>query len=270
MKKWKFEGLGWGQSALDTLRPKRQNVRRWRKLGLASEVNQVLCDDGELGKVNECQQLVYLAIRANLALSSEKMMSEPLRISPHYTVSHWQALDFSREEDWQKGVNILEDRMRGRFLEPICRMERYTYAGFAVLALDCLLIETLQQFREGVAETPPGESPTFFVRFLTETSFGGYFSKETARMFYEQIRCGILHQAEVKGTSRILITEDVPLVKYTDDSQGLVINRKRFHAQLQQEFEAYVARVRDPSNQELREKFKEKMNYICRASAQTG
>ena len=189
-----------------------------------------------------------------------------MRISPRYTVDDWQKLSFSTEEEWQKAIDILEDRIRGRFLEPISQIEGYTYAGFAILALDCLLIETLQQFREGVHETPQGQSKAFFVRFLTETSFGTHFSEEMAKVFYDQIRCGILHQAEVKGSSRILIREDIPLVKYTDDRKGLVINRKLFHQQLVREFEAYIAELREPSNQKLRVRFKKKMDHICRIS----
>ena len=146
------------------------------------------------------------------------MMNESLKISPCYTVKDWKALDFTTEEEWQKAINIFEDRIRGRFLEPISRIQGYTYAGFAVLALDCLLIETLQQFREGIPITPYRQSKTLFLRFLTETSFGSHFSKQTAEMFYDQIRCGILHQAEVKKSSRVLIREEVPLVSTTDDS----------------------------------------------------
>jgi len=193
-----------------------------------------------------------------------------MRISPHYTDDDWRKLSFSTEDEWQTAIDIFEDRFRGRFLEPISRIEGYTCAGFAVLALDCLLIETLQQFREGVPRTPSGQSKTFFVCFLTKTSFRSYFTtKKMAEKFYHQIRCGILHQAEVKENSKVLIRKDTPLIKYTDDRKGLVINRRLFHQQLVQEFEDCVARLREPSNQELRKGFKTKMDYICRVSGET-
>ena len=75
-----------------------------------------------------------------------------MRISPNYTCEDWQKLPFPAEEAWHKAVDIFKDRYRGRFLEPISRIEGYTYAGFAIMALDCLLIETLQQFYEGEDE----------------------------------------------------------------------------------------------------------------------
>ncbi|GAG47133.1 unnamed protein product, partial [marine sediment metagenome] len=34
-------------------------------------------------------------------------------------------------------------------------------------------------------------------------------------MFYDKIRCGILHQAEVKSSSRIRIDSNLPIVKYS-------------------------------------------------------
>jgi hypothetical protein len=195
------------------------------------------------------------------------MVTESMRISPNYSVKDWKALDFSIEGGWQKAIDIFEDRIRRRFLKPISRIEEYTYAGFAVLALDCLLIETLQQFREGVPRTPDKKSCEYFVCFLTGTSFGHYFTKEMAGMFYDQIRCGILHQAETKGSSRVL-KQSVPLVGCTEDRKGLVINRKLFHQQLVREFEAYIALLRDPINQEWRDKLKKKMDYICRISCE--
>ena len=94
------------------------------------------------------------------------------------------------------------------------RIKKVQGAGFAVMALDSLLIETLQQFREGMDETPRGKSGQFFQRLLTETAFGENkgFDKKKAHLFYQSIRNGILHMAEIKGSSRILTRGGVPLV----------------------------------------------------------
>ena len=70
-------------------------------------------------------------------------MTKPMRISPCFTVDDWKALHFLTEKEWQKAINIFEDRIRGRFLRVIELVERYTYSGFAILALDCLLIEVV-------------------------------------------------------------------------------------------------------------------------------
>jgi len=185
-----------------------------------------------------------------------------VRISPQYTVADYKKLTFSAESEWNKAIDIFKDRISGRFLEVVSCIEENTYAGFAVVALDCLLIETLQQFHEGVAKTPRGCSGPFFVRFLTKTSFG--FTEDQAKKFYKDMRCGILHQAEALGSSLVLIKRNPPLVKYTDDGKGLAINWRLLHQQLVREFKDYVDRLRNGTDQQLRDNFKKKMDYICK------
>lgn len=198
-------------------------------------------------------------------MDSDNVETEPVRISPNSTVNDWKALTFSTEKDWQKAIDIFEDRYNARFMKVIRFVEGYEYSGFAVLALDCLLIETLQQFREGVSETPPRKSENYFVRFLTETSFGRFFDRRLATMFYKQIRCGILHQAEIKDSSRVLIRSTVLLVGLAKDRNGLIINRILFHRQLVKEYKNYVSQLRknNPPNSKLRSNFKTKMDRIC-------
>jgi hypothetical protein len=187
-----------------------------------------------------------------------------MRISKSYSVQDWKALSFSDETDWQRAIGIFVDRIETRFLGFIRLIERREHSGFVVMALDCLLIETLEQFYKGVPETPFKKSKDYFMNFLTTSSFGKFFSQASAEVFYRQIRCGILHQAEIKGDSRILITRGKPLVTPSKHG-GLIINRKLFHGQLVKEYEDYVSRLRrnDPPDQDLRSKFREKMNYIC-------
>ncbi|UCD18320.1 MAG: hypothetical protein JSV44_05255 [Candidatus Zixiibacteriota bacterium] len=191
-----------------------------------------------------------------------------MRISPKYSAHDWHRLTFQTEEEWHQGVDIFQERVRERFLNPISRIEDCPYSGFAVLALDCLLIEMLQQFREGVERTPSGMSKLFFVKFLTESSFGEAFDKKKAERFYRQIRCGILHQAEIRGRSRILVDDEVPLVAYTDDQKGLLVNRRVFHRMLMQEFQSYIDELLVPGNEDLRAKFIKKMKHICKTACE--
>ncbi len=193
--------------------------------------------------------------------------TEDMRISPKYTVRDWNALTFSTEEDWQKAIVIFEDRIRGRFLKFIDLIKDHEFSGFAVLTLDCLLIETLQQFREGKDKTPRNNSQNYFVRFLTKTSFGEFFTEDTARKFYDQIRCGILHQAEVKENSLVRIKINGKLIEEIEGDKGIIVYRNLFHEQLVRVFEEYLSRLREHSNKDQRDKFKKKMDYICRVSS---
>jgi hypothetical protein len=185
-----------------------------------------------------------------------------MRISPRFTTEHWKAIDFNTEEGWQKAVTILDDRIRGRFFVPIRLIEDEYGAGFAILALHSLLIETLQQFREGTIDTPRRKGEEYFINFLTGTCLKKYFDDELAKQFYQVIRCGILHQGEVKGNS--VVRCDVPLVQHTKDKKGLKVNRRRLNSKLEAAFDEYLNQLRNPANLELRSRFRNKMNHICR------
>jgi hypothetical protein len=189
-------------------------------------------------------------------------MFEPdMWISPKYKAQHWQDLEFRSEDDWEKAVRIFDDRIKGRFLTFVDKVARYDFSGFVVLAIDCLLIETLMQFQEGVRETPPRKHQEYFVTCLTGKHFG--LSNKQAETFYKHFRNGILHQAEIKGTSKTK-RGDYPLVSDTTDGNGLIINRDLFHGCLLLLYDDYKAKLADPSQIELRKKFRIKMDIICR------
>jgi len=188
-----------------------------------------------------------------------------MRISSKYAVDDWKRLTFNKDDDWRKAVDIFRDRMETRFLNFVRRIEKYQYAGFVVLAIDCLLIETLQQFFYGRGETPSGRNAKFFVNFLTRTSFSKYFDEDKATRFYHCIRCGILHQSEVKGKSKVLIRKTVPMVQLPIEGEGLIVNRRLFHMELLNVYEAYIADILKggSENQTLRANFRKKMDHTC-------
>ena len=186
-----------------------------------------------------------------------------MRISRNYKTDDWSKLDFSTEADWQKAVDILHDRLQTRYLEHISMLLKRKTSGFVVLALDCALIETLQQFRLGESETPWGQGQQHFVDFLTQTSFNEFFDGPKAVLFYTTIRCGLLHQTEAKHNSRVK-RGTLPLVSYTIDHKGVVINVPLFHEKLEKVIGEYVADLRKPESLASRASFREKMNFICR------
>jgi gamma-glutamylcyclotransferase (GGCT)/AIG2-like uncharacterized protein YtfP len=177
------------------------------------------------------------------------------------------------EEDWQKAIDIFEDRLRGRYFNYIDVLIKFElgvndyHAGFLITALDCLVVETLQQFYEGRDSSQVvGKS---FETFLTQSSFKKFFGTDTSRdsladLFYKQIRCGILHQAEVKTDSKIVSSKAKLIEK---KGEGVKVNRRKFHNQLIREFKCYVKQLRKPKtveDQKLRQTFRQKMDYICK------
>jgi hypothetical protein len=192
----------------------------------------------------------------------------PLQISPSYSVEDWNRLDLTypsqNENDWQKSFLIFEDRIRGRFLDIVENIQLQAFSGFVIMAIDCLLIETLEQFYQGVPSSV-GSSQKSFTDFFSRSSvLDKAFSNDQKNLIYDHFRNGIFHQAELKGSSRVLMIGS--LVEPAKVGAGLVINRKKFHEQLVCEFNTYIDKLRanNPVDQYLRSKFKAKMDYICR------
>lgn len=105
-------------------------------------------------------------------------MTSTTRISPRFTVADWSALRPSLNEPfqlatWRSAIDIATDRIHNRFLRPVQILRddpanRESGFGFAMLALDCLLIDALQAFREGRVSGNEARSTKAFVDFLVE------------------------------------------------------------------------------------------------------
>src|SRR5258708_6547179 len=135
--------------------------------------------------------------------------------------------------------------------------EPHCIPGFSIMALCCLLVETLQGFRTGASPY----TKELFIKFLRRPAFGAAFAEEKiAECFVTGIRHGILHEAE---TRKWVIWRGVPSKIAEPREDGYVLNRTLFYQAVKQEFESYLKELRDPVNLELRKKFKEKMNHIC-------
>lgn len=226
---------------------------------------------------------------------SKESENRPMWIAPcrspnkHYwTVEDWKALDLENEGGWETAVEIFEDRIRYRYLDAIDELQRSDNGyyslhaqrrfGFSMMALDCLLLETLAQFYEGLKDSDEARRPPisldnmqFYVRFLAHKSFvlSNHFDEITASMFYKQIRCGILHQAETKGNSTIWYRGkdhlDEPF-ELSEDKKSLRIYWFNFHKNVKEEFDAYCVCLRTNQPPDYRGNFKKKMDNICRVT----
>jgi hypothetical protein len=124
----------------------------------------------------------------------------------------------------------------------------------------CLLIETIYCFRKGIIDNSRNARNTFVAFLTTSTHFSQHFNPTTAKIFYDHFRNGILHQAETKDMSRI---RDVgPVIRQV--GSGIAINRTEFFVLLEKEFRLYIEEISNPTNTELRNAFKIKMDHICK------
>jgi hypothetical protein len=195
-----------------------------------------------------------------------------MQIAPGINASAWWTLklDHATSADWNKAVDILAARIRDRYLEPVdfliaseeTKPASQRRFGFTVLAIDCLLVETLEAFIEGLEDTV-GRSEKVFRTFLrSRKQFAAEFTTdEIASRFYKQFRCGILHQAETGGESKVWSVG--PLLHV--NGEAITVNRNKFHDCLKAEFQSYLSELRDSRNVTLRQNFKTKMDFISRS-----
>ncbi|WP_296148347.1 hypothetical protein [uncultured Flavobacterium sp.] len=175
-------------------------------------------------------------------------------------------LDDINSKDYLKAIEIFEKRINDRFIEPIDKLidlennlsstsKKY---GFIIISSDCMILENLQSFYNG-AETSDKNAKNFFIEFLTNReNFKNHFNNDTAKYFFEDIRCGIIHQLETYRNSKIYSVGS--MVNEIDN--GITINRNLFHENLKKEFLIYTNNLRTSTSN--RKNFRKKMDFICK------
>lgn len=201
-------------------------------------------------------------------------LPDDFEIAPGHRVRGWKSLSLDETDpaaaDWSKAISILDARIRRRFIEPAQLLidaengkSRGTN-GFAVLAIDFLLIETIQGFRSGLTDHT-GQSGRLFAGFLMD--WPGFTAcipptkkaADLAKSVYTQGRCALHHTG---STDRIVVRKSGKMFVFHDDKR-IEINRSLLHQQLTKAFDAYLAALKEPEHVELRKNFKIKMKKIC-------
>ncbi len=204
---------------------------------------------------------------------SDTTQSRSLQISPKYTVAFWRSLELDtdnpKQGDWLKAVDVLRDRIHGRFITPAQTLIEFDKGnkqqtfGFAVLALDCLVLETIQGFKEGVPNHT-GHSTRLFKEFLgawepfIDCLDAGMVAETKAVEFYKQGRCALHHSG---ATEKMTVGISGPMIKFGNDN--ITVNRTLLHTELVAEFDRYLEALSNPQSVGLRIKFLLKMNSIC-------
>lgn len=195
------------------------------------------------------------------------MWNDTIMISPKYTLADYQNLNVTTNSDtktWNKAIDIFVDRIYGRFFAPIETLLNDFDApeknGFAIMALNCLLTETMLQFAECEEETG-GQA---YSNFLTVAFPEVFENQKKARRFYRGIRCGILHGAQTNKKARLSYDEDY-VVSLTED-EILYVSVPGYYNILRNYFEDYVEKLRERADSALAENFVKKMTLICQKS----
>ncbi len=81
-----------------------------------------------------------------------------MEIAPDFTDTNSRALDLTKEDEWRRAIEALRLRVAEPLLKPVRASLSFYRSGFAILALDSPLVETLRQFIRGVEEAAPGDA----------------------------------------------------------------------------------------------------------------
>ena len=203
-------------------------------------------------------------------------------ISPHYSAQEYINLGLcedSDEDTWNKAIEMVKDRFYSRFFSVIRYLstdwrtrqynkEKAERNGFAIMALNCLLIDAFYQFEAGVKDTK-GVNQKTYTAFLNN-HFSNMFCSEPAgqntlaSLFYDRIRNGILHSAETKGYSMLSCEGGAPIsyINKGTPSEGIRVELGMFSDALKNFFYDYIRELQN-NNITLRSNFIKKMNFIC-------
>jgi hypothetical protein len=213
-------------------------------------------------------------------------VDDQTEIASSFTVGKYRQIRLNLDasapctEDWQAVFGAFKRRIRERFLRPIRELAKHDkkclkagiklvdgrglpYApGASILALDCLLIDTIQSFREGRGLTATISPARSFKEFLRSSNGFSDFTSRDREDFFGDVRNGLLHNGETRGNWKFRI--DVPrlLIK---DQQSRTINRRIFHARIVREFRQFCWSLTSVGDSaiEAKDHFLRRMDAIC-------
>lgn len=164
-----------------------------------------------------------------------------------------QQADEGSEEARRTIVDFIIGRFDERYFNPV--MNSCSKHGFTMMAVGCLVIETLEAFYQGLGDTTKrGECERMFKDFFGHVAGFSCFADSSVGL-YKKIRCGILHQAEARGGWRI--RRDGPLL----DVANRTINAEIFILEWKKAVAEYASQLL--TDAQLWSNFKKKMEQVC-------
>ena len=219
-----------------------------------------------------------------------------MRIAGKLTTKDWEELvtnlNSEKDENWGLAFHFFEERIKTRYLNPIhtiLKMEDNLGEGFAVLNLQCSLIETIESFINGwvyhneeIRKNLNGwfqnivQDETHIKKiqnnlYIFESFFKNHliFKKINGKHFYFNVRCSLLHETQTKNNWKIKLDKDNTGVNYEEKNDEKLIYRENFQKDLEKLINDYKnAIINDTKfceieSKELRINFIAKFNHIC-------
>ena len=179
------------------------------------------------------------------------------RLSTHHRVGNYYKMLANRDRAGIAG--LIKLRLEERYVFPVEHSKQRN--GFASMALSCLLIETIQCFRDGKEDTTKkGAGAKAFREYFAWNQAPNAFSG-LGQDFYANVRCGILHQGETKKGWTITRKVGLPLF----DSARKQVHAEKFLKAVNESLEAYCRELEQTMwNDPLWGKCRDKMKFIIK------
>lgn len=170
-------------------------------------------------------------------------------VSPSFTA---EKLVGRRIEDM---IDVFEDQVRGWIIDPANCLRGHPHAGFAILGSVLSYFEPIGQFVEG---RKSGSKRQFGVGLFSvfpgiEERYRDLILEE----LYEQVRCGLFHQAMTKA--KVIINpgghDPVEVHGAADKIFRIVVAPVAFIDAVERHLTWYVGQLRNPENVTLRANF---------------
>lgn len=207
-----------------------------------------------------------------------------MRIAGRYTDQGWvkfkKRLQLEPSRDlWEKAFSqYYRTRINTRYLDPIDSIRQHDKTngeGFAIVALFCSLIEFLESCEQGhnfryvgrsnaslnQYEYSERQAANYFKDFLkTREPFDRLVPSALVDSFYQDVRCGLLHEARTKGTWFISSAKSNGVL-ISQDSGRITLFRNQLVSAFETYFDDYRSRLL--SNQNTQEAFIRKFDFLC-------
>ena len=143
------------------------------------------------------------------------------------------------EKNKEKIADFIYNRLYSRYIKPFefnneIYKKQYK-SGFSMMASYCLLIETLQSFKNGWGDSDRKSEQAFKEFFKDNEDFDTLNNK--GKEIYKNIRCGILHQGETTDGWKIRREGD-------ELENNKTINAVRFGKVLEKSLENYREKLK--------------------------
>ena len=152
-------------------------------------------------------------------------LNQDMKIAGNLTISNWNKLSKNlnclSNNNWSDAFQYFEERIKTRYINPIksiLEIGDNLGEGFAVVNLQCSLIETIESFINGCnSEYNSRKRKTQWKKGVTiifnsnKEIFISFFNNRTpfkelnidGGLFYQDVRCGLLHETQTKNNWKI-------------------------------------------------------------------